>query len=77
MSRPEQLSLREQAYNRLTLAAGFFMMTGASIYVAVETEPIPGTIAAAAIGAMACLYTKQGLAELTESRQNLDVPEIE
>lgn len=68
MAKPEQLSLRDQANNRLTLAAGFFMMAGASVYVAIEKEPVPGTVAASLIGAAACLYTKQGLSELNESR---------
>lgn len=63
-------TLREQAYNRLTLAVGNLVITAAGIYIAVEGEPFYGGGVAVTTGALGILFGKLGIREYRESRGN-------
>lgn len=68
-SSPESnLHLREQALNKLTLAAGSLMLSGAGVYLAFE-RPVEGAIIATTTGAFSGLLVRLGLAEFGQSRQ--------
>lgn len=62
------IKLREQAYNRLTLAAGNLILMGAGVYVTIEGRPFIGSAAAVGAGAVGALFGKLGIDELLASR---------
>jgi hypothetical protein len=71
MNRLEEydIKLREQAYNRLTLAAGNLMLMGAGIYTAIEGRPVSGSVVALGGGTVGALFSRLGIIELKDSKQ--------
>jgi hypothetical protein len=58
----------DQAWNRLTVAAGSLVMAGAGVAIAAEGKVLTGTVLAAGLGSFSALYGKLGWSELREAR---------